>query len=912
WEREHLWLYLRAMGFDPKAAKRTLEDDNVKLGVMMFDVPNSPAFLAIALFLFSKLDGPRAERILRNCLHAKQITADPEFRKLCSLWMKEIASAKENDLPRVAASLFLSPTGPKFIDLMYRFARYVLIRNLRKYSAGTGKPIIKAVDLSPKNIREASARCRVACNEFLQILQKKDFISRNYRKKSQYLIKEIKQIKSECGHLQQQLRKMKHNDQNKNDKAERIQKVRGMWTFIMETLTSLKTEMEIVDSVLKSPVDQYSLDGTDVVVSVPRLLADKVESEAREVCTGNLYEDEKLNFLTVIQLLNEALRILRDEHCRFESKKQFQPIMDMIELKNKIEFCLKSMRRKIEDQHCILSESITRRQEKWTTKWKISSGQRLCLINQALDPSLVQAMLPPSLHPAKDDNKDDVSCQHLLSVSGIFDSGYEISHKEDDTTNYSALTPRRWNSSVPPELLEPSDNRDLLTEKELHIETYNGNEKPVPPKTSEDGTDELTTLELWENTDDRVTQTESLVKKEDLLKKARDELAEEVARTVSSESPQSGGGKGMILEDLISSLTFNLFLTRKQIPRTPENLLTEVRSSWRKAIQTENLSDVEPAPAEETTEAAASVDTGPTVKNKADTNLFWTTSSSIVSDFDSLMSAKKFQGNSVEFTAQKQISHVTESPVWKTSGMLKKESSKEQKLEDTVLRASAVGNTEELPSLYAEKSINTPNFVSEINSEVNTLPSDHLLDLVARDLQWDAPPVLSSDSCEGAAFGILHETLPDELDGISPNESTSLESDFDFLDSLCLPADTINKGDIQKSKLDLELLLSRCEMLKKSTSEKGEELHQVAIGDKYLSCLPGVSLTPKGGERDDLSATGEYFSLDEEFTKTPQAISLPEGSLSLSPLLVISQDLEEAASNIHKIPLDFIHKLKGK
>lgn len=46
----------------------------------------------------------------------------------------------------------------------------------------------------------------------------------------------------------------------------------------------------------------------------------------------------------------------------------------------------------------------------------------------------------------------------------------------------------------------------------------------------------------------------------------------QVAKSVISESPQSGEGKAMSLEDLVSSLAFNPFVTRKQIPRTPENL----------------------------------------------------------------------------------------------------------------------------------------------------------------------------------------------------------------------------------------------------------------------------------------------------------------------------------------------------
>ncbi|KGL98481.1 HAUS augmin-like complex subunit 6, partial [Charadrius vociferus] len=121
---------------------------------------------------------------------------------------------------------------------------------------------------------------------------------------------------------------------------------------------------------------------------------------------------------------------------------------------------------------------------------------------------------------------------------------------------------------------------------------------PVPPEILKNGEDESAISEVSENAGDEVIQTDSPVKQEDPLKKARDELAEEVAKAVMSESSQSGEKEGMSLEDLLSSLAFNPFLTRKQIPRTPENLLTEIRSSWRKAIQTEGSSDVELAPTE--------------------------------------------------------------------------------------------------------------------------------------------------------------------------------------------------------------------------------------------------------------------------------------------------------------------------
>ncbi|NXE38044.1 HAUS6 protein, partial [Ptilorrhoa leucosticta] len=176
--------------------------------------------------------------------------------------------------------------------------------------------------------------------------------------------------------------RMKQNDRNKNDVAEKIQKVRSMWTLIVEMLTSLKKEKELVDSVLEDCVHPCILDGTDVVLSVPGLLTHRVESDIHGFCAGNLYEDGKLNFLTVIQLLNEALGTLRDEHCPCELK-ELHRIEDVVtSYKNALQDLeTKSLRR--EQQHCEQKrQSISRKQEIWESKWKTILGQ--CPFNSIL------------------------------------------------------------------------------------------------------------------------------------------------------------------------------------------------------------------------------------------------------------------------------------------------------------------------------------------------------------------------------------------------------------------------------------------------------------------------------------------------------------------------------------------------
>ncbi|NXU34065.1 HAUS6 protein, partial [Drymodes brunneopygia] len=184
--------------------------------------------------------------------------------------------------------------------------------------------------------------------------------------------------------------RMKQNDQNKNDTTERIQKVRSMWTLIVGMLTSLKKEKEVVDSVLEDCVNPCILDGTDVVLRVPGLLTYSVESNIYGFCTGDLYEDEKLNFLTVIQLLNEALVTLRDEHCPCELK-ELHRIEDVVTSYRKAlqDLNTRSLRR--EQQHCEPKrQSISRQQEIWESKWKTILGQ--CPFNLIFKDHLVSSV----------------------------------------------------------------------------------------------------------------------------------------------------------------------------------------------------------------------------------------------------------------------------------------------------------------------------------------------------------------------------------------------------------------------------------------------------------------------------------------------------------------------------------------
>ncbi|NWW83879.1 HAUS6 protein, partial [Rhynochetos jubatus] len=164
-------------------------------------------------------------------------------------------------------------------------------------------------------------------------------------------------------------------------------KVRSMWTLTIEALTPLKKE--VVDSVLESCADQSILDGAAVDLHVSQPLVHRVVNDIHQLCIGNTYEDGKLNFLTVIQLLNESLRTLREER-QSEVKQQFQVIENRVTVSNKVRQDVKAARLKREQQHRMLSNSISREQEDWEGKWKSFLGQ--CPLNLILSQEKVSSV----------------------------------------------------------------------------------------------------------------------------------------------------------------------------------------------------------------------------------------------------------------------------------------------------------------------------------------------------------------------------------------------------------------------------------------------------------------------------------------------------------------------------------------
>ncbi|XP_019410439.1 PREDICTED: HAUS augmin-like complex subunit 6 isoform X6 [Crocodylus porosus] len=868
--------------------------------------------------------------LLNWIIHAQQRLSadkkgDAEFRKKCCEWLKEISVECGNIFPAVVASLFLSPGGPKFIHLMYHFARYVMIQAMRTDCKDAGIYFPEAVILRPDDLYRAAARCKVASNKFLQVVQKEDFVIQEYQKKAQLLTKQIKDLRSECADLHKQLQRIEKNDQNQSNRAEKVQKVCSMWTTVTETFAGLEKEKEVVDSVVKGHFDQYTLDATDIAISVPRLLLDKIENEMYRLHIGSVYDTGKLNFLTVIQLLNEALKILRSE-CQQVDRKALNLDLQYIEEKTKFQsktlLGLRSMRHKLKrEDHVSIRKSVVEKQKEWDMKWENIFGQSpfglFKVQNPALD--LLPAMSALSFDPATEEAyKTSVFCQYPASVPDAPKKGY---HKRVDgalgsTMSTAELTSSGRIFSLSSELAT-SENSCPVLEKKVHTETPKRKEHSLSQKILKCGV--ARPLEAWNNRDSPVLQTPTPVKREDPYRKAKEQLAEEVANVVVSESPSSSDGKGMELEDLIESLASNPFLARKQIPRTPENLITEIRSSWRKAVQDGYPSDTELAQTEMVTEGVL-LDIKPVPQNRIDSSVTCFMSSSHISDL-STSNFNVVEGKSLlnwmtpEPPKQVMFSHISDSPIQKpATRALANKRTLQKELKGTVLNEILKENVQELmPAM--DKSINVLNSQENCNKVTNTLSPYCQNSTMHSTLSWDASQMvsgISSDSRDIIQFGILHETFPEELGNLSLTSPQSSETDdilgSNWRDSRSLTESTKNEWTTQECKLDLESIRKRYEALKKTLFGNDSAL---ACKKQFVRNNSQLSFTPSSTETHDVFSPSEkFFTLDTEYIGTPSHKSLPHRKHSLSPLVSFTPVQERLRLVAQKKPGDFLHNSK--
>ncbi|XP_068946758.1 HAUS augmin-like complex subunit 6 isoform X2 [Petaurus breviceps papuanus] len=904
WKKDHLWHFLLALGFEPDkaAAEAGKLPSHTKLGVSMFDKPNSDAFHIVAYFLFTALNPSHAKEVFRFCWPPLDRKADAEFRKQCCEWLKRISDECGSSFPQVVGSLFLSPGGPKFVDLMYSFARFVAVQYIKTNSEGSVKCFVESFNIKFQDPHKSFTRCHVGRTWFLQMLQKEDSLIRQYQENSQSLIKQIRDLNSQYTELQK-LQKKNQNEDQRNI-LEKVQKVRLMWDSVMETLTFLEKEREVVNSVITGHVDRYTLDGTGVAIKVPRLLLDRIEKQMYHLFIGNLYEAGKLNLLTVIQLLNEALKILKDE-CSCIDRTGLTAGPNYVERESRIQkntlSQVKQMRNKIKQEAIFIKQSNTEKQREWNKKWEEFLNQApFSLIKDetpALD--LLPAMSPLSFDPASEEvYESSIFFRYPISLPDASQKHtQENSHwKGDDAVRTTDELVNRV-AILPVQLDTTSDTTSvmLLEKDDVKTKTLRDKEQPISKNTKKIKMETSQSLSAQKNRENCVLSTPVL----DPFKKEVDHLAEEVAKAVVADSPQLCKERDTELGDLINCLFSNPFLTRKQIPRTPENLIPQIRNSQREDFQ----GGIDPDKEVVQIDAASSDQTYSGMNN-------FLSGSALNKSF------LPEERGSPKLGPQENIGARHLDPLTGKCAKILNERIWEQNSECAVLQVDLEENLTGSSLSAAEKKIGIDGKEEQINKKLEfSSVSCKEQSWVHTTLLWNsAINEISSNNREAVHFDILHETLPEVADNLSFNSSYSTESGDEtgkssVANDILMEESTRKKLSTEERNLSFEAICSRFEALKKSVSEKKKESPQFSP-ETFIKDDSKLGCTSNNMETDEMFGSLGYFpAVYTDNIKPSLRMSFGERK-SLSPLIRFSPEEQRRRSTKPKDIGEFLPYLK--
>ncbi|XP_011605069.2 HAUS augmin-like complex subunit 6 [Takifugu rubripes] len=584
---KYLWFALLGLGFQPDSATSSIGKSNVKhinLGPNMFDKPNKDAFYIVTHFLLDKLNPTRFSEAYRFCWPITSHKADAEFRKVTCAWLREIMDEGANAGSRVAASLFLSPGGPKFTSLMLSLAHHVMLQEMKTFhTEGSWVPEAAATPASSLNV--AAKRLELVHRRFLRTAVEQDRFLHEYQRRAQLLVQSVKDLRAEGAKYDELLRR--HGDVSSShgaSPAEKIRKVRSLWATVDGMLSSIKAEQEAVGSVLQGEVDQYVLDGTDRVLTVPQSLQARVEQLPHQLSSGRLYERGQLDLLCLLELTTQSLQLLREERRRLpDAPGAGVGAARLQDTRGQMSRALQSLqllRQKIsKDAIPEARNGVQELEADWDRKWSqtLRDSPLAAFLQEDHAVGLLSPMAPLSFEPVADASFS-VFSQFPAALLGeprpqeVEPEAQEVEPEAQEVEpEAQEVEPRRPGRSSP-EAAAPADRAPLQANTSLDwlLDT------PPSPRTpvAQVGVELQAAVK---------NATKGVRSETEILELEWENLAAQFADAVAT--PSEGGVKAVDLESLLGTLHTDPFSTRKQLPRTPESLILDVKSSWRKAVE---------------------------------------------------------------------------------------------------------------------------------------------------------------------------------------------------------------------------------------------------------------------------------------------------------------------------------------
>ncbi|XP_059174144.1 HAUS augmin-like complex subunit 6 [Physella acuta] len=312
----------------------------------MFNLPNKAGSEAVFYFLFNRLNPSLCREQFRDCWPVTDKKTELQFRKVCNAWLTHVQKEEPDaHLPRMNASLLLSPGGRKFIHLLYSFSTFVLLQVMKMEHGWKSQDALVYPTMTPNlsavgnvmvsSIQDSCCRERWQFSNSLQLIlatndQWKEYcgeLVKEYRslskslrdseneKRQQVNITADSAIKHACPLPAKRTLTMfdAGTDAYTVKRAQRMEKVRSMWKFLSKFNESLAEKREIIQSILNKTASKYTIDGTEMGVRVPGLLLREHNKEIHNREIDNVYTGGCLNLVSIVLLWNICLKLYKEQ-----------------------------------------------------------------------------------------------------------------------------------------------------------------------------------------------------------------------------------------------------------------------------------------------------------------------------------------------------------------------------------------------------------------------------------------------------------------------------------------------------------------------------------------------------------------------------------------------------------------------
>ncbi|CAL1526280.1 unnamed protein product [Lymnaea stagnalis] len=369
----------------------------------MFNLPNKAGSEAVLHFLFNRLNPTLCKEQFRDCWPVSDKKTELQFRKVCNNWLTQIQKDEvDARLPRMNASLLLSPGGRKFVYLIYKFSTFVLVQVMKTESGFSTESTLVYPNLTPNisfladvTLSAIQDNCTREGEQFFERLHLITAACKNWKEYIGEMIKDYRRIVKRLRDSEHEKRLEVNvtadsalqygcslpakraitmfdsgTDSYSALRCQRVAKAGTQWSSLSNFHERMDENRNIIQSILDRSTLKHSINGTEMGIRVPGLLLREFDKEIHKKI-DNVYTGGVLNLVSVISLWNVCLKLYLEQlktetlpdvaselphlgtqahtlHCHLKST---QELKDEMRTKTFLELqrCIKSVQKRLKD-----------------------------------------------------------------------------------------------------------------------------------------------------------------------------------------------------------------------------------------------------------------------------------------------------------------------------------------------------------------------------------------------------------------------------------------------------------------------------------------------------------------------------------------------------------------------------------